>query len=329
MGFHTTAKVITFVFLCLLSHITKAIESDSHHPKLLVFDTRTDVGVACARAMIDLINNNNAMRKKTILGLVAGSIPVPAYDAFREIVKNENIDLSNVITFNVDEYLGLVGRHPQSNQYFMFSHLFYGLLYSKQNPLGFRLENLHFLNGKAKTEQDLSVPELIGLRKQFPKRKRGTYLTTEQEIWVIEQRAKVYDAQIAKWGPIQLQILGLGTSGQIAFIEPDDSLQGGSGVVKLSENTRKEKALFFGEDATTVPEYAVSMGIGTLLRADEIYLLVTGTNRAKIFSKFFNANKANTMPATALKVHDNLVILADKEASSLVEAKAWHHTNDP
>lgn len=283
---------------------------------LNIFDDSKKMGKACARNIVDLICRNNALNRPTVLGFATGSTPIPLYKAFIEIVKNEEIDLSLVVTFNLDEYCGLPKDHPQSYHSFMFSYLFESLLWSSTNPKGIRLENIHIPNGYAKQLTDLSKKELISLMKQYPMRPKTSFLREEEENWVLNQRAMEYDLLIRKNGPIHLQIVGIGENGHIGFAEPGSSLTGRTAVVNLTENTRKNNARFFDHQIENVPSHAITMGIGTIKDAEEIYLLASGKNKANIIKKAVEDPMNSNIPATALQSHPHTSIFLDTEAAA-------------
>ena len=104
--------------------------------------------------MANLILANQSQGRPTVLGLATGSSPLPVYQAFKDIVVKENLDLSQVITFNLDEYCGLPQEHSESYHSFMFSHLFNDLLFSPDNPNGLRLDNIY-------------IPSLVNHRHMF------------------------------------------------------------------------------------------------------------------------------------------------------------------
>jgi N-acetylglucosamine-6-phosphate deacetylase len=307
----------TFIFLCLFY---LPLFGSEHFPDIQIFNSPEELGKACAQRMADLICLNQSQGRPTILGLATGSTPIPVYKAFKEIAKEEDLDLSQVVTFNLDEYCGLPRSDPRSYYSFMFIHFFNDLLCSPDNPKGLRQENIHIPNGYAKKEEDLSAQELSMLRQQFP-RKTTTFLTKEEEYWILNQRAKEYENLIRECGPINFQILGIGTNGHIGFAEPGSSLEGRTIVVELSENTRKDNARFFDDKTEDVPLYAMTMGIGTILEADQIILLASGEKKADIIEKVLSHSVSPELPATALHLNPNVSFFLDVQAASDIGRK--------
>lgn len=127
-----------------------------------------------------------------------------------------------------------------------------------------------------------------------------------------------YDDFILEKGGIDLQILGIGTNGHIAFNEPDTSFSSITHIVNLSDQTRKDNARFFN-NISEVPFQAVTMGIKTILQTKRILLLATGKNKAKSIKQLVLGNETINWPCSALKYHNNLFVIIDKEASSLLE----------
>lgn len=121
-----------------------------------------------------------------------------------------------------------------------------------------------------------------------------------------------YEALIAEKGPIDLQILGLGLNGHIAFNEPGSSFAGRTLVTDLTESTIEANARFF-DSLDEVPTTAVTMGIGTILEAKEILLLVQGEAKAEILKSVINGEITEDVPASALRNHPNVTVITDIE----------------
>jgi len=278
--------------------------------QIQICSDKESIGKICARKIANCIVANNAQKKPTALGLATGSTPIPTYNEFKEIVPKENIDLSHVTTFNLDEYVGLPPNHKQSYHHFMWTHLFNALV---------QPQNIYIPNGYAKDEEDLAISEIFGLDKAFPKRfieSSSSKLNDEEERWVLEHRAESYEELIKKHGPIDMQILGIGTNGHIGFAEPGSPFDGKTMITKLTEQTRADNARFFDGKVEDVPSHAITMGIGTILRAKQIMLLATGKNKAAIMAKILEGEFSPTIPAMALRSHPNVFYCLDEEAAS-------------
>jgi glucosamine-6-phosphate deaminase len=125
---------------------------------------------------------------------------------------------------------------------------------------------------------------------------------------------KQYDKLIEEKGGIDLQILGIGANGHIAFNEPDEELNLGTGIVKLTESTIEANSRFF-DSIDEVPKTAISMGIGSIMKAKKIILLANGKNKAKVIKKLLKADKITTkLPASLLLLHHDVTVIVDEEA---------------
>lgn len=215
--------------------------------------------------------------EKTVIGLATGGTMIEVYAALKRILLEEEIDLSNVITFNLDEYLNLPLSHPESYHSFMYTHLFNDLLYSQENPKGIRKENIH-------------IPSF--------------------DIW------QDYEELIDQLGPIDLQLLGIGRNGHIGFSEPGTPFDSRTHLVELSKTTIKDNARFFQGDLANVPKRAVTMGIATILDAKEILLLAFGHTKADAIYHTLYTQPNPCIPATALQIHPHAHLILDEAAAS-------------
>ncbi|WP_416829222.1 glucosamine-6-phosphate deaminase [Ectobacillus polymachus] len=132
----------------------------------------------------------------------------------------------------------------------------------------------------------------------------------------LEAECKRYDDAIEELGGVDLQILGIGHNGHIGFNEPGTSFQSKTQVVELAESTRNANARYF-DKIDEVPTHAITMGIATILKSKRILLLVSGKGKAEILHKLFVSDLTESIPATALKTHPNVTIIADREALNL------------
>jgi glucosamine-6-phosphate deaminase len=128
---------------------------------------------------------------------------------------------------------------------------------------------------------------------------------------------RAYEQRIEEVGGIDLQILGIGQNGHIGFNEPSNELQSDTHLVQLASETIEANARFF-ERKEDVPRYAITMGIQTILKAKSLLLLVTGKEKAEIIQKLFASGITTDIPASFLKLHQNVTVLVDQEAGSLV-----------
>ncbi|GLX69574.1 glucosamine-6-phosphate deaminase [Paenibacillus glycanilyticus] len=117
---------------------------------------------------------------------------------------------------------------------------------------------------------------------------------------------------------IDVQLLGLGHNGHIGFNEPDHALSGGTHVVKLKEATREANARFFAT-MDEVPEYAITMGVGSILKANSILLVVRGADKAEIVKQALTGPITTEVPASLLQTHPRVTVLLDREAGRMLD----------
>ncbi|WP_010492198.1 glucosamine-6-phosphate deaminase [Paenibacillus elgii] len=127
-----------------------------------------------------------------------------------------------------------------------------------------------------------------------------------------------YDSLLEQYGQIDLQLLGLGHNGHIGFNEPDATLEGGTHLVELKESTRSANARFF-DKPEQVPTHALTMGVGTILKAKMILLVVRGADKAEIVQRALQGPITTDCPASLLQTHPHVVVLLDSEAGGLLK----------
>lgn len=123
---------------------------------------------------------------------------------------------------------------------------------------------------------------------------------------------KKYDELIENMGGIDLQILGVGANGHIAFNEPDEYLNVGTHVVNLTANTIEANARFF-DSIDEVPKTAVTMGVGNIMKAKKIIVLASGKNKAEAVKQMINGKVTTSNPASILQLHRDVTLIIDKE----------------
>lgn len=133
----------------------------------------------------------------------------------------------------------------------------------------------------------------------------------------IESECQKYDEAILKAGGVDLQILGIGRNGHIGFNEPDDILQVKTHVTKLTQDTIAANSRFF-DSIEEVPTTAITMGLGTIMKARKIILLASGSDKAMVLSKLAKPYVDTDVPASVLHLHNDVTVIADKEAASLI-----------
>lgn len=231
---------------------------------------RVENQVEGAKVALEILKEKLAQGAKT-LGLATGSSPIEFY---KQIIASD-LDLSELTSVNLDEYVGLSEDNPQSYRYFMNEQLF--------NKKPFKESFLP--NGVAED---------------------------------VEAEVKRYNQVLADH-PVDLQILGIGTNGHIGFNEPGTSFDSTVHIVDLEQSTIQANARFF-EKIEDVPTQAISMGIRNILDAKSIILFAYGASKAQAIARTVRGEVTEAVPASALQGHEDVVIIADKEALSLLEA---------
>lgn len=214
------------------------------------------------------------IRKKpnAVLGLATGGTPVQMYKELIRMHKEDGLDFSKILSFNLDEYLGLSGEHPQSYRYFMNTNLF--------DHINIKKSNTNVPDGKAKDAV---------------------------------AACKIYEDAIRRAGGIDIQLLGIGGNGHIAFNEPFSAADSRTRAVDLTERTIRDNARFFDKESD-VPKKAVTMGIGTILEAKKIVLIATGSNKNDAVIKSIKGPVSPNVPASFLQNHADCTFVVDKEA---------------
>lgn len=148
----------------------------------------------------------------------------------------------------------------------------------------------------------------------------------------LEGEARQYEALIASVGGIDIQLLGLGSTGHIGFNEPLSSLMSRTREKALAPATRRQNAPLFGGDENAVPTRALTMGVGTILDARELLMVVTGGHKADILARATEGPITSMVSATALQLHPHCVVLVDEAAAAKLQGRdyyLWQFQNEP
>jgi len=213
--------------------------------------------------------------KPFVLGLPTGSTPLGTYKELIGIYREGRVSFKNVITFNMDEYVGIPKDHPQSYHTFMWNNFF--------SHIDILPENVNILNGNAK---DLKI------------------------------ECADYEARINAVGGIDLFLGGVGADGHIAFNEPGSSLSSRTRDKALNQNTILINSRFFGNDVNKVPKFALTVGVGTVMDAREVLVMVTGHYKSRALHKAIEGGINHMWTISALQLHPNGMIVCD-EASTI------------
>ncbi|RKO26828.1 glucosamine-6-phosphate deaminase [Pseudarthrobacter phenanthrenivorans] len=144
----------------------------------------------------------------------------------------------------------------------------------------------------------------------------------------IPAACQAYEAAISAAGGIDLQILGVGTDGHIAFNEPGSSFASRTRIKSLIEQTRRDNARFF-KSLADVPHHVLTQGLGTIMDARHIVLVATGARKAQAVRDFVEGPVAALCPASILQFHPHATVLLDEAAASALKlADFYRHTYD-
>lgn len=225
--------------------------------------------------------------KPFVLGLPTGSSPLGMYRELIELHKAGKVSFRHVITFNMDEYVGLPQDHPQSYHTFMWNNFFSHIDISKRN--------VNLLNGNA---ADLHA------------------------------ECASYEARIKQAGGIDLFLGGIGPDGHIAFNEPGSSLASRTRVKTLTTDTIIANSRFFDNDMEKVPKTAVTVGVGTVLDAKEVLIMVNGHGKARALSQAVEGSINQMWTITALQMHPKGIIVADEAACAELKVGTYNYFKD-
>ena len=239
------------------------------------FPHARDVSKAVARRIAELIRSRTAEGRNCVLGLATGSTPVGVYDELVRMHHEEDLTFSNVVTFNLDEYYPMQPHELQSYVRFMYEHLF--------DHVDIPKESIHIPDGTV-GENDVNA------------------------------FCRSYEDKIRELGGIDIQLLGIGRTGHVGFNEPGSSKLSRTRLITLDRITRLDAASdFFGEEH--VPRRAITMGVGTILDADQILLMAFGEHKAPVIAQAVEGEITNAVAASFLQQHPRAEVYLDSAAA--------------
>lgn len=136
-----------------------------------------------------------------------------------------------------------------------------------------------------------------------------------------EEECERYYNRIKECGGIDMQLLGIGTNGHIGFNEPGDKFADRPFAVKLTQSTIDSNRKYFEAVGDTMPEYALTMGIGDIMRSRKIILIATGESKAKAVKALVEGEVTSECPASILRLHADVTVFLDKESASLLSER--------
>lgn len=249
--------------------------------RLIPLATPQQVGKWAAHYIVQRINQfNPSAQRPFVLGLPTGGTPVEAYKALVAMYQAGDVSFRHVVTFNMDEYVGLPAQHPESYHSFMHRHFF-----SQVDIPG---QNINLLDGNASD---------------------------------IAGECQRYEEKIRCYGKINLFMGGVGNDGHIAFNEPASSLASRTRIKTLTHDTRVANSRFFAGEVENVPKYALTVGVGTLMDAEEVMILVSGGQKALALQAAVEGNVNHMWTISCLQLHPKAIIVCDEAATMELKVK--------
>jgi len=215
-------------------------------------------------------------------GLAAGHTPIGLYQGLVDLHRSMSLDFSGVEFFSLDEFLGLPLGSSMSYGAFFHEHL---LRHVNADP-----GHIHLLNGEAKAD--------------------------------MISYCHSYEGLIHDRGGIDVQLLGVGVNGHLAFNEPMSSFGSRTRVCLLSAETREALSRSFNEMA--MPEWAVTVGLGTIAEARTLLMLAFGKEKAKAIAQALEGPLTAAIPASSVQLHPNAVVILDPEAAEDLKYKSYY-----
>lgn len=208
--------------------------------------------------------------KKFVLGLPTGSSPLGMYRELIELNRKGIISFKNVITFNMDEYIGLPKEHPESYYSFMWNNFF--------NHVDIPVDQVNILDGNASD---------------------------------LQKECDEYEERIKNAGGINLFVGGIGPDGHIAFNEPGSSLTSRTRKKMLTADTIIANSRFFEDDMSKVPVSALTVGVGTVMDAQEVLIIVSGYGKSRALQQAVEGGVSHMCTLSVLQLHPKGIIVCD------------------
>ena len=209
------------------------------------------------------------------------------YKNLIELNKKGVVSFKNVVTFNMDEYIGLPKNHPESYHSFMWNNFF--------NHIDINPDNVNILNGNA-----------------------------EDPVKECER----YEEKIKSVGGIDLFLGGIGPDGHIAFNEPGSSLTSRTRVKTLTQDTIIANSRFFNNDVNLVPKTALTVGVGTVMDAKSVLIIVNGHNKARALQHGVEGGISQMWTISALQMHKYSIIVCDEAATAELKVQTYKYFKD-
>ena len=240
-----------------------------------IFTSESSGSMYVAREIENCIREKQKFGELCILGITTGKSPVGVFRALVEIHKKENLSFRNVVVFSLDEFFPISPKEQQSRNWLIHESLL--------DHVDILPENIHI--------PDSTLP-----------------------LDKVAAFCRDYEAKIEKYGGLDLLFLGTGVQGQLGFNEPGSYTNTRTRLVALGNESRQAvSSIFYGID--NVPRKAITMGLGTILKAKRIILMAWGEEKATVIKDIVEGEENSATPATCLQKHPNIEVVVDEGAS--------------
>lgn len=240
-----------------------------------IFTSESSGSMYVAREIENCIREKQKFGELCILGITTGKSPVGVFRALVEIHKKENLSFRNVVVFSLDEFFPISPKEQQSRNWLIHESLL--------DHVDILPENIHI--------PDSTLP-----------------------LDKVAAFCRDYEAKIEEYGGLDLLFLGTGVQGQLGFNEPGSYTNTRTRLVALGNESRQAvSSIFYGID--NVPRKAITMGLGTILKAKRIILMAWGEETATVIKDIVEGEENSATPATCLQKHPNIEVVVDEGAS--------------
>lgn len=255
---------------------------------VIIQPTTADAVKLAAKLMAAQVRGN----PDSVIGLATGRTMEALYAELARMCREEKLDFSKTVTFNLDEYVGLPPADVNSYRYYMNSNLF--------DKINIKQSNTHLPNGVAKDP---------------------------------DQEGRDYEKAIAAAGGVDMQLLGIGRDGHVGFNEPLSSLASRTRPVMLTPETVAQNGPLFPK-VEDMPRRAMTMGVGTIMDAKKLLMLVTGDEKANVIAAAIEGPVTSMISGSVIQLHPDAVVILDAAAAAKLSAATaaqcrWSFANDP
>lgn len=244
-----------------------------------VFENPDSASAQAAANIAQLIRERATLGRDVVLGLATGDTMLPLYEELVYLFREEGLSFSNVVTFNLDEYLGLPAGHPATLRTYMHRNFF--------DHVDIPVKNIHFLPCQIPDEKTAPV-------------------------------CAAYEKEIEAVGGIDIQILGIGRNGYIGLNEPGSDIDSPTRRILLEQAFRDDLSQNW-KSMEQVPTAALTMGCRTILDARSIILMAWGSKKRRIIRRAIEGEVTSRVPASYLQTHPSARFFLDPPAAALLQ----------